>query len=72
MSETYSLTEAMHRLGLKSANALFQLERKYPEAFVVMKRDSGNDVYSRKGVQYDKTALDRFADRRKYFKQEIP
>lgn len=69
---TYTLKEAMDRLGLKSANALFQLERKYPEAFVVMRRGPGKDVNSRRKIQYDKATLDRFAERREYFRQENP
>ena len=71
-TETYTLKKAMERLGLQSANAFFQLERKHPEAFVIMKRGSGKDGKSRVGVEYDKATLDRFAERREYFKQEKP
>jgi hypothetical protein len=71
-TETYTLKQAMERLGLQSANAFFQLERKYPEAFVIMKRGSGKDAKSRTGVEYDKATLDRFALRREYFKQDNP
>ena len=71
-TETYTLKQAMERLGLQSANAFFQLERKYPEAFVVMKRGSNKDAKSRTGVEYDKATLDRFAARREYFKQDNP
>ena len=69
-TETYTLKQAMERLGLQSANAFFQLERKYPEAFVIMKRGSSKDAKSRTGVEYDRATLDRFAERREYFKQE--
>lgn len=72
MNDTYTLKEAMDRLGLWSANALFQLERKYPDAFVVMNRAHGKDIPSRKDLRYDKATLDRFAERRKYFIQEKP
>ena len=72
MKDTYNLKEAMDRLGLKSANALFQLERTYPEAFVVVKRGSGKDLRSRAGLEYDKAMLDRFAERREYFRREKP
>jgi hypothetical protein len=68
MNETYTLNDAMERLGLKSSNALFQLERRHPEAFVVMKRDHGKDVHSRRNVHYDKATLDRFAENREFFK----
>jgi hypothetical protein len=70
--ETYTLKQAMDRLGIRSANAFFQLERKYPEAFVVIKRGSGKDAKSRTGLEYDKTTLEKFAARREYFKQEKP
>ena len=71
MNETYNLKEAMARLGLRSANVFFRLEREYPAAFVVMKR-AGKSANSRLGVEYDRAALDRFAERREYFKQESP
>ena len=69
--ETYTLKQAMERLGLQSANIFFRLEREYPTAFVVMKH-TGKSVNSRLGVVYDKATLDRFAERREYFKQEKP
>jgi hypothetical protein len=69
-TETYTLKQAMERLGLQSANAFFQLERKYPEAFVIIKRGSGKDARSRTGVEYDKATLERFAERREQFKQQ--
>jgi hypothetical protein len=69
-TETYTLKQAMARLGLQSANAFFQLERKYPEAFVIIKRGSGKVARSRTGVEYDKATLERFAERREQFKQQ--
>jgi hypothetical protein len=72
VDNTYTRQQAMDRLGFKSANAFFQLERKYPEAFVVMKRGPGTDVHSRRNVEYDKATLDGFAERRKNFRQEKP
>lgn len=72
MRNTYTRQQAMERLGIKSANTFFQLERKYPEAFVVMKRGPGQDVHSRRHVEYDKATLDRFAERREHFRQEKP
>jgi hypothetical protein len=67
-TETYNLKMAMERLGLQSANAFFQLERKYPMAFVIMKRKSSKDAKNREGAQYDKATLDRFAESREFFK----
>ncbi|HSB02850.1 MAG TPA: hypothetical protein VLE49_19530 [Anaerolineales bacterium] len=66
MQDTYTREQAMDRLGFRSANAFFQLERKYPDAFVIMKRGPGRDF------RYDKATLDRFVERRAYFKQEKP
>ena len=63
-TETYTLKQAMERLGLQSANAFFQLERKYPEAFVIIKRGLGRDN------RYHKGNLDRFAESRERFKPE--
>jgi hypothetical protein len=67
MKDTYTREQAMDRLGFKSANAFFQLERKHPYAFVVMKRGPGN-----RNVQYHKATLDRFAEGREHFEQEKP
>ena len=64
MNETYTLKEAMERLGVKGRNAFLRMERRYPEAFAIVKR--GPD----RNVCYDKTTLDKFAERRAYFKQE--
>lgn len=71
MHETYNLNEAMARLGLRSATVFFRLEREYPAAFFVMKR-AGKSATSRLGVEYDRATLDRFAERREYFKQVQP
>jgi hypothetical protein len=66
MKEIYSRKEAMKRLGLRSVNAFLQLESKYPEAFVIVKR-------SRYGPRrYDKAMLDRFAEWRERFQSEKP
>lgn len=62
--QTYTRQQAMDRLGIKSANVFFQLIRKYPDAFVIMKGSHNKDA------RYDKATLDRFAERRNYFKQE--
>lgn len=64
MQDTYTLQEAMARLGFKSANAFFQLARKHPDAFVIIKRGLGRDN------RYHKGNLDRFAESRELFKPE--
>jgi hypothetical protein len=66
MNETYTLQQAMDRLGIRTASTIFHLERKYPHAFVVMKRGPHRDI------RYHKATLDRFAERREYSKQEKP
>jgi hypothetical protein len=62
MKETYTLKQAMDRLGLKTHISLLRLERKYPAAFVVLKQG--------KTIEYDKTTIDRFADLRDHYKKE--
>ena len=61
---TYTLQEAMDKLGYRSANSFFRLVRKYSEAFVIMKQGLGTQV------RYHKATLDRFAERREPFKKE--
>ena len=68
MNETYTLNQAMDRLGLKSANALFKLERSHPDAFIVMKRNHGKGLHSRRNIRYDRATLDRFAEGSEYFR----
>ncbi len=66
MKDTYTREQAMDRLGFRSANAFLQLERKHPDAFVIMKRGPGRDI------RYHKTTLDRFAERREHSQEEKP
>ena len=72
MKETYTVQEAMERLGLKSRGTFYRWERKHPQAFVVLKQTKG--VKQKKGQQfhYDKAALDRFAKTREQSNQEKP
>ena len=64
VKRTYCRHEAMELLGLKTVNFLLRLERLYPDAFVVVKRDAKGKVL------YDKVLLDRFAGWRKLFEKE--
>ena len=68
MSEYYTLDQAMERLGLKSVNAFWQLERKYPRVFVNVNPANQKT----KKPWYDKAALDEFAKNRELLKQELP
>jgi hypothetical protein len=67
MNETYTHDQAMERLGLLSHNALYQLKRKYPHAFVVVHQGTGK---TGKGAvtRYDKQALDKFVEMRESLK----
>lgn len=65
MTETYTRKQAMDRLGIRSANGLLFLARKYPEAFVVVNEGTPAD----KTPRYDKATLDNFAEKREYFKE---
>jgi hypothetical protein len=67
-NETYTHEQAMVRLGLLSHNALNQLIRKYPHAFVVIHQGTGKKG---KGsvTLYDKQSLDKFAVVREAIKQ---
>jgi hypothetical protein len=63
-AETYTLKEAMDRLGVKGTNAFDQLERRYPEVFVIVKQGTSRHTL------YHKAALDRFVEMRKYLKRD--
>ena len=65
MDDSYSRTQAMERLGLRSTNSFLFLERKYPDAFVIVNQVAAGDRHAR----YDKATLDNFAKKREYFKQ---
>lgn len=64
MKDSYTRDEAMKLLDLKSTSAFLRLERRYPEAFVVVNRAAQGKA------QYDKAMFDRFVRWRKQFKQE--
>lgn len=67
-NDTYTHEQAMARLRLLSHNALNQLIRKYPHAFVVMHQGTGKKG---KGAitLYDKQSLDKFAEIREALKK---
>ena len=66
MSETYTRKQAMERLGIWSTNSFLFLQRKYPEAFVIVNQGSDRD----KNPLYDKATLDDFAKIREDAKRE--
>ena len=70
--ETYTLKEAMDRLGIKGRSTFLRLERKYPQAFVIVKQTKG--AKQKQGtnmhIHYDKATLDRFAETREKLNQE--
>jgi hypothetical protein len=65
MDDNYNRKQAMERLGLSSTNSFLFMERKYPEAFVMVNQVAAGDKHAR----YDKATLDNFAKKREYFKQ---
>jgi hypothetical protein len=65
MDETYTRKQAMELLGIKSLNAFKNLEKKYPEYFVIMKQDPY------KFVRYHKATLDRFEKIRDSLKERL-
>jgi hypothetical protein len=66
MNETYTRKQAMDRLGLRSINSFLFLERKYPEAFVIVNPGTAAE----KNPHYDKATIDNFAEKREYFKED--
>jgi hypothetical protein len=68
--ETYTVKEAMVRLGVKSLTRLLRLERKHPQAFIVVKQTKGLKQKKGKIIHYDKATLDRFAKTREHLNQE--
>ena len=65
MSETYTRKQAMERLGVFSTNSFLFLQRKYPDAFVIVNQGPAAD----KKPLYDRVTIDNFAKRREYFEQ---
>lgn len=65
MNEFYTRKQAMARLAIRSSHAFHALEKRYPEAFVIVNHDTAAD----KHPHYDKAILDKFAGQREYLKQ---
>jgi hypothetical protein len=65
MNEFYTRKQAMERLALRSSNAFHSLEKRYPEAFVILNQGTA----AGKHPHYDKAALDKFAGQREYLNQ---
>ena len=66
MNDTYTHQQAMVILRLRSHNALYQLKRKYPDAFVVVSQGTGKTPVT----LYEKESLDKFAAIRGALKQQ--
>lgn len=58
MNQNYTNKQAMAKLDLTSRSAFYHMKRKFPEAFVVIKKspEGGN------ATLYDKQALDKFVE----------
>jgi hypothetical protein len=61
---TYTRSQAMSALGIKSASTFHHLRNKYPEAFVVLQEGMGRNH----PTLYDKNAVDKFIEWRKLLK----
>ena len=72
MKETYSVKEAMVRLGIRGVKTFLRLEKKYPEAFVVIMERGAKNIRGYQVVRYRKDPIDRFAERRDLLKQVKP
>ena len=72
MKDTYTVKEAMDRLGIKGIKAFLRLERMYPQAFIVLKQTKGADGRHAVQLHYDKATLDRFAEAREKTGEEKP
>lgn len=66
MNPTYTLKQAMDKLGVTSRLAFHHLKIKHPHAFVIVNRRNGrNDI-----TLYDKQVLDKFAQMREFLKKQ--
>lgn len=55
--ETYTFKQAMRRLGIKSTRAFHQLQKDFPEFFVIVRQ-------SHRVKHFDKAPIDKFAESR--------
>jgi hypothetical protein len=66
MNQTYTLKQAMDKLGVTSHLAFHHLKTRHPHAFIIVNRRSGRgDV-----TLYDKQVLDKFAQMREHLKKQ--
>jgi hypothetical protein len=61
---TYTRSQAMTALGIKSPSTFHHLRRKYPQAFVIIKQGYGRSSLT----LYDRQALDNFIQWRNQYK----
>jgi hypothetical protein len=61
---TYTRTQAMSALGIKSASTFHHLRNKYPRAFIVIHKGMGRN----NPTLYDKTTLDQFVQWRNQYR----
>jgi hypothetical protein len=65
MNPFYTRKQAMARLAIRSRHAFHALEKRYPEAFIIVNQGT----VAEKRLWYDKSTLDKFAEQREYLKQ---
>ena len=66
MNQTYTLKQAMNKLGLTSRYAFQHVKSKQPHAFVVVNQRNSRDSVT----LYNKQVLDKFAEMREYLKRK--
>jgi hypothetical protein len=66
MNQTYTLRQAMDKLGLTSRFAFHHLANRHPHAFVIVNQRRSRDSV----ILYDKQVLDNFAKIREYLKKQ--
>jgi hypothetical protein len=64
--KTYTRNEVMQQLGITSKTDFYHLRRTHPTTFVAVEKNTGRP----NPTLYDKTALDKFIEWRKTYKNE--
>lgn len=66
MNQTYTLRQAMDKLGLTSRFAFHHLANRHPHSFVIVNQRNSRDSVT----LYDKQVLDKFAEMRAYLRKQ--
>ena len=66
MNQTYTLRQAMEKLGVTSRFAFHHLANKHPHSFLIVNPRNSRDSVT----LYDKQVLDKLAEMREYRKKQ--